>query len=214
MPLVRIVLKSLVFLCLTALFAFLLAWPVELLWNWSLTRLPGIPRIDFLHAAALVALGRLLFGLHIVFLARVAIVAALLARPAEWAWNTWVAESWHLPAIDLWKAAGGVAFLQMLLGAGHSFSRWHRYTTSRWHARWHGEFHEQFERHTRHWHRWGRDIQRELKRKARHLERGGRPDAPERDSRHGAERNWRHFDRYWLERGKADFESWLREREI
>jgi hypothetical protein len=54
--------KAVVFTVLfVALFGLLVAWPTELLWNWLMPVVFGLPRIGFLQAWGLIALAGVFF---------------------------------------------------------------------------------------------------------------------------------------------------------
>jgi len=205
--------RLVLFALLTAAYALLLGWPVHWLWNLVVPDLFHLPRIDFVQGVALVALSRILFGLRLVaFLAWTAVLALVLGWLGQWLWNQVGPQLFHLPSITWWQAGAIIALLQLLFGGTHHWKRvggLHIWKTGAWKREevWDEHFDDHARMHKEEW----RAFRRGMHRFGRHVREEGRrwKDRAEEAAPHGSHRNWRHFESYWREKGKSDFEDWL-----
>jgi len=205
--------RLVLFALLTAAYALLLGWPVHWLWNLVVPDLFHLPRIDFIQGVALVALSRILFGLRLVaFLAWTAVLAVVLGWLGQWLWNQVGPQLFHLPPVTWWQAGAIIALLQILFGGTHHWKRvggLHLWKTGAWkhEEAWDDHLEDHARMHKEEW----RALRRGMHRFGRHVREEGRrwKDRAEDFSPHGNHRNWRHFESYWREKGKADFENWL-----
>lgn len=201
------------FWSLTAVYALLLGWPVHWLWNQVGPQLFHLPPIGFLQGVALVAISRLLFGIRIAgFLLWTFVLSVCLGWLGQWLWNQVGPQLFHLPAVSWWQAGVLVALFQILFGAAHHWKRsnglgiW-------WSGRWRSPhaWEEHFEDHARmHKEEW-RLFRRGMRRMGREAREEGRrwKERVDEAAPAGSHRNWKHFEAYWREKGKADFEAWL-----
>ena len=205
--------RILLFSLLTAAYAFLLGWPVMWLWNQVVPELFHLGAIGYLQGVALVAISRILFGMRLVgFLLWTFVISACLGWVGQWLWNQVGPSIFHLPPVT-WRQAGIlVALLQVLFGATH---HWKRLSGSvPWKAgRWRSQdaWEEHFEDHARLQKEEWRFLRRGLRRMGRHVREEGQrwKERAEEAAPGGNHRNWRYFEAYWREKGKADFEAWL-----
>jgi len=200
--------RLLLFTLLTAVYAILLGWPVHWLWNAVVPDLFHLPRIDYPQGVALVALARILFGLRLIgFLVWTAVLAVVLGWLGQWMWNQVGPPLFHLPAVTWWQAGALVGLLQFLFGAGHHWKTGlHSWKSGDWedHLEEHGRMHkDEWRAFRRGMHRFGHQMREEGRRWK---------DRAEDAAPHGSHRNWRHFESYWREKGKGDFERWLDQR--
>lgn len=219
---------------LTLLYALLLAFPVQWLWNHFVPGCLPLPLrpIDFWEAMGVVALGRLLHALRLLgFLLNIAVAAVLGGWLLQWAWNHWLVPGFGLGTLTWLQAGGLMALLQLVLGSGHAWFRWrhpllhrlgHAYVKERCreHKNWHNEqrqaWREEKRRRKEEWKAWKEELKAETKGWSEEWKREGRrwKDMAEDAAPLGSHRHWKHFDRFWKERGKESFETWLREKGI
>jgi len=205
--------RFLLFALLTAVYAFLLGWPVHWLWNIVVPDLFHLPRIDFWQGVALVALSRILFGMKLVgFIVWTAILSVALGWAAQWLWNQVGPSLFHLPPVTWFQAGALVGLLQILGGGAHHWKRMDGLRVWRTGA-WKREeaWDDHFDDHARMHKEELRAFQRKIHRFGRHMREEGRrwKERAEEAAPQGNHRNWRHFEHYWRENGKADFEAWL-----
>lgn len=205
--------RVVLFVVLTGLYAGLLAWPVKFLWNLVVPELFHLQQIGFWQGFALVAISRVLFGMRLVgFLLWSAAVGVGLGWVAQWLWNMVGPPLFHLPSVTWLQAGALVALLQILVGSMHHWrragrkTRWDCWESIEAHIEDHGRMHKE---------EWNA-FRRQMRDMGRHMHCHGRKWKEWADERApgGSHRNWRHFDEFWRERGKADFEEWLRGRDV
>lgn len=208
--------RFLLFALLTAVYAALLAWPAKFLWNLVAPQLFHLQQIDYWQGFALVVLSRILFGMRLVgFLVWTAVLAVGLGWVAQWLWNLVGPPLFHLPSITWLQAGALVALLQVLFGGAHHWKRAHGFGIWR-SGRWkHGDaWEEHFQGHARmHKDEW-RAFRRHMREVGRKMHDHGRrwKEWADESAPCGNHRNWKRFDEFWREKGKAQFEEWLRER--
>lgn len=220
--------RILLYVALTALYALLLALPVEWLWNHFVPGCLHLRPIGFVEAMGLVAVGRLFHALRLLgFLFHTAFWSVAGGWVLQWAWNRWLVPGFGLGAITWLQAGGLVALLHLVAGSGHALFRWrhpmghalfHTFIGTLWgtHRRFHEEMRERRRQERRRckeeWKAWKEDMKgwsQDWKREGRNWKDWADDAAPL-----GSHRHWRHFDRFWKECGKARFEAWLREKGI
>jgi hypothetical protein len=205
--------RFLLFCALTAVYAFLLGWPVHWLWNKVVPDLFHLTPIDFLQGVALVAIARVLFGLRLVaFLLWSFALAVGLGWVGQWLWNQVGPQIFHLPTITWFQAGALVGLFQILFGGAHHWKRMDGLTiwrTGRWKngEAWNDHLEDHGRMHKEEW----RAFRRGMRRWGKHMHDEGRrwKERAEEAAPGGSHRNWRHFEGYWREKGKADFEAWL-----
>lgn len=208
--------RFLLFFLLTAVYALLLGWPVHWLWNQVVPDLLHLPPIGFIQGVALVAISRVLFGMRLVaFAVWTAILAFTMGWVCQWLWNQVGPPLFHLPSVTWWQAGAIVALLQILFGGSHHWKRvggLHIWKSGDWKKddAWEEHFDDHARMHKEEW----RAFRRGMRRMGRQLHDEGRrwKERADEAAPHGSHRNWRHFESYWREKGKSDFEAWLEKR--
>lgn len=205
--------RVVLFVVLTGLYAGLLAWPVKFLWNLVVPELFDLQQISFWQGFALVAISRVLFGMRLVgFLLWTAVVGICMGWVAQWLWNMVGPPLFHLPSVTWLQAGALAALLQILVGGMHHWKRvGHRTHLKNWesikeHLEDHGRMHKE---EWKAFHRQMHDMGRQMHCRGQRWKEWADERAPG-----GSHRNWRHFDEFWREKGKADFEEWLRGRDV
>lgn len=213
-------LRILFFALLTVLYAALLAFPVQWLWNHflpgALAPLAHVPLLNLWQAMGVVVIARLLHVLRLLgFLCGTLFWALLGGWLLKWAWNAWFVPGLHLPPLSWLQAGGILALLHLLFGSVGWFFHGPR------HMRWHWERRQERERRREErreerlrrreeWRRWKREMKEQSGEwKTCHTEWG----------RWFQERPWygmgggKEFDKFWQERGRDAYEAWRRERD-
>lgn len=209
-------LRILFFTLLTVLYAAILAFPVQWLWNrflpGALQPLVHVPFLDLWQAMGVVVAGRLLHALRLLgFLFGTIFWALIGGWLLRWAWNAWFVPGLHLSPIT-WTQAGGIlALLHLLFGSVGWFFHGPSHLRRHWERREERERRREERRRRREeWHRW----KREMKGAA-----GEWKTCTSEWGRWFQERPWygmadgKGFDKFWQERGKAAYEAWRRERD-
>jgi len=205
--------RFILFAFLTVLYAGLLAWPVRFLWNLVVPQLFHLQAIDYWQSFALVAISRVLFGMRLVgFLIWTTVVGIAGGWVAQWLWNMVGPSVFHLPSVTWLQAGALVGLFQLLVGGTHHMKRLSR--RGHWQGcgeTWHERIHEHVNDHGRmHKEDW-RAFKRHMRGMGRQMREQGKTwkDWADEAAPHGSHRNWKHFDSFWRERGKAEFEAWL-----
>jgi hypothetical protein len=218
-------LRFLLHSALALLYGLLLAVPVQWLWNHFVPGCLPLRPVGFWEAVGITVLGRLLHALRLLgFLLHTAFAALLGGWFLQWAWNNWLVPEFHLGTLGWLQAGGLVALLHLVLGSGHLW--FHRHWAGHdWGHRdcreaggpcreeWRERRRERREARRRRKEEW-HELKDELKAWGRTMKREGRnlKDWADDAAPLGSHRHWRHFDAFWKDCGKEQFEAWLRER--
>lgn len=139
-----------------------------------------------------------IIGITIGGLAMAVVFALVFGILVKWLWNGLMPGIFGVGTITYWQAFGIIILAKLLFGSfgRHCHDRYNR----KWHPDmrhgFHYDNHEMHDRFKRRMHRWMMECCDD-----EHDDDLWKPK--------GSYKNWKYYDRYWKEEGKASFEAYI-----